>query len=142
MHAAAGNMAEQIAEEMLECKFARDSAARASLLIVATGLVDSSEAFNLNLVRAGSGQDVFEEPFNPAFTYPIFGEDEKIFGYKDLKISLRFRANDMRPHVHTTYSKKLKPAPGVEEPTDVVGVLDEGHHLPKSTCDRLAASPL
>lgn len=108
MHATAANMAEQIAEEMLECKFARDSAARASLLIVATGLVDSNEAFNLNLVRAGSGQDIFEEPFNPAFTYPIFGEDEKIFGYKDVELNLRFRAHDLKPSFDIQYGEKFK----------------------------------
>ena len=26
--------------------------------------------------------------FNPAFTYPIFGEQEKIFGYKGLDIQV------------------------------------------------------
>jgi len=29
------------------------------------------------------------EPFNPTFTYPIFGEHEKIFGYKGLSINVR-----------------------------------------------------
>ncbi|KJZ74092.1 Histone acetyltransferase type B catalytic subunit [Hirsutella minnesotensis 3608] len=69
--------------------------------------------------------------FPPKFTYSIFGDDEKIFGYKDLKISLRFRANDMRPHLRTSHGEKLKPPPGSEEPTDVTAVLDEGGHLPK-----------
>lgn len=26
------------------------------------------------------------EPFHPAFTYPIFGDKEVIFGYKGLKV--------------------------------------------------------
>lgn len=68
--------------------------------------------------------------FYPKFTYPIFGDEEKIFGYKDLKINLRFRANDMRPHLKITHSKKFKPL-GDAEPTDVAGILDEGGHLPK-----------
>ncbi|OJD36130.1 histone acetyltransferase type b catalytic subunit [Diplodia corticola] len=83
-------MAEQIVEEMLEW------------------LVDSNEAFNLNLVRAASGQDVFEEPFNPAFTYPIFGEEEKIFGYKDLELDLRFRAHDLKPSFSIQHGEKFK----------------------------------
>ena len=29
------------------------------------------------------------EPFHPAFTYPIYGEKEAIFGYKDLEIKVR-----------------------------------------------------
>ncbi|PHH91409.1 hypothetical protein CDD83_607 [Cordyceps sp. RAO-2017] len=69
--------------------------------------------------------------FHPKFTYSIFGEEEKIFGYQGLKISLRFRANDMRPLLHTSFAKKLKPRPGAEEPTDVSAVLEEGRHLPK-----------
>jgi histone acetyltransferase 1 len=28
------------------------------------------------------------QPFHPAFTYPIYGEKEVIFGYKDLDISV------------------------------------------------------
>ncbi|OAQ89256.1 histone acetyltransferase type b catalytic subunit [Purpureocillium lilacinum] len=92
---------------------------------------EAGSALSITLVSPTASGVKPVATFHPKFTYPIFGDDEKIFGYKDLKISLRFRANDMRPHVHTTYSKKLKPAPGVEEPTDVVGVLDEGHHLPK-----------
>ena len=28
------------------------------------------------------------QPFNPTFTYPIYGEKEVIFGYKDLKINV------------------------------------------------------
>jgi len=28
------------------------------------------------------------EPFHPTFTYPIFGEHEKIFGYKGLNINV------------------------------------------------------
>lgn len=71
--------------------------------------------------------------FHPKFTYPIFGDEEKIFGYRDLKMNLRFRANDMRPHLETSYSKKLSPPAGVEEPTDINAVLQEGNHLPKGT---------
>lgn len=28
------------------------------------------------------------EPFHPTFTYPIFGDKEKIFGYKQLQIEV------------------------------------------------------
>jgi len=31
-------------------------------------------------------EDVVE--FNPVFTYPIFGEQEQIYGYKDLHINV------------------------------------------------------
>lgn len=71
------------------------------------------------------------DTFHPKFTYPIFGDEEKIFGYRDLKISLRYRANDMRPHVDVAYSKKLAPPAGVDEPADINAILQEGNHLPK-----------
>jgi histone acetyltransferase 1 len=32
---------------------------------------------------------VSQEPFSPAFTYPIFGEKETIFGYRGLDIKVR-----------------------------------------------------
>jgi hypothetical protein len=39
----------------------------------------------------------------------------------------------MRPHLGVTYSKKLSPPAGVEDPTDINAVLQEGNHLPKGT---------
>lgn len=36
---------------------------------------------------------VCEEPFSPAFTYPIFGEQEKIFGYQGLNIQVSLRSH-------------------------------------------------
>lgn len=67
--------------------------------------------------------------FHPKFTYSIFGEEERIFGYKDLKITLRYRANDMRPHLKIGYSKKFKPI-GEAEPTNITEILRDGNHLP------------
>lgn len=62
-------------------------------------------------------------------TYSIFGNEEQIFGYKGLKINLRYNASDMRPHLAISYNKKFK-AVGDTEPTDVKAVLEE--YLPKS----------
>jgi histone acetyltransferase 1 len=60
--------------------------------------------------------------FHPKFTYPIFGEEEQIFGYRGLKINLRYNATDMRPHLSKTFSKKFRPI-GETEPTDVEELL-------------------
>ena len=67
--------------------------------------------------------------FNPAFTYPIFGDEEKIFGYKGLKINLLFNASDMRPAITIKYDRKFK-AVGDTEPLDIEETLAE--FLPKS----------
>lgn len=93
-------------------------------------LANANDAINISLVAPSKSGLQNIATFNPKFTYSIFGEEEQIFGYKDLKISLRYRANDMRPHLKTSYSKKFKPV-GDAEPTDIVGILEEGGHLPK-----------
>ncbi|KAM0249030.1 hypothetical protein ACHAQJ_009198 [Trichoderma viride] len=91
---------------------------------------DANEALNISLVSPSKSALKTVATFHPKFTYSIFGDEEKIFGYKDLKIQLRYRANDMRPHLRLAYSKKFKPV-GEHVPTDVVEILEEGGHLPK-----------
>ncbi|KAF4989987.1 hypothetical protein FGRMN_8761 [Fusarium graminum] len=93
-------------------------------------LASANDAIHISLVAPSESGLHHIATFNPRHTYSIFGEDEQIFGYKDLKISLRYRANDMRPHIKTSYSKKFK-AVGGPEPTDVSAILEEGNHLPK-----------
>jgi histone acetyltransferase 1 len=56
---------------------------------------------------SSSGLDVVAQ-FQPAFTYPIFGEAEQIFGYKGLEIGLNFAAHDLRPHVAIGYDEKFQ----------------------------------
>lgn len=60
--------------------------------------------------------------FHPQFTYPIFGDEEQIFGYKGLIIRLRFAAHDLRPHVHISYDDRFK-AVGEVAATDLLGAL-------------------
>ncbi|KAL7950472.1 acyl-CoA N-acyltransferase [Trichoderma barbatum] len=91
---------------------------------------DANEALNISLVSPSKSGLKTIATFHPKFTYPIFGDDETIFGYKGLKIHLRYRANDMRPHLGLSYSKKFKPV-GEHVPDDVVEKLEEGSHLPK-----------
>lgn len=71
-----------------------------------------------------AGNDVFDEPFNPAFTYPIFGEAEKIFGYKDLELNLRFRAHDLKPSFELHHGEKFKPI-GDIKPVDLNEALKD-----------------
>lgn len=69
-----------------------------------------------------------EREFQPAFTYPIYGEEELIYGYKDLRIEVRFDARSLLPYAHVGYSARL---PEVE----AEGVLNELlKHLPWDTC--------
>ncbi|KAF4981631.1 hypothetical protein FZEAL_2600 [Fusarium zealandicum] len=93
-------------------------------------LTSANEAIQITLAAPSPSGLNHIATFNPEFTFSIFGEDEQIFGYKGLKVSLRYRANDMRPHLKISYSSKFK-AVGGPEPTDVKAVLEEGNHLPK-----------
>lgn len=81
---------------------------------------NSTECFAISLIRS-DGTEVAER-FQPEFTYPIFGEEEAIFGYQDLSIHLAFAAHDLRPHVNIHYGKKFK-AQGEVRPTDIKEAL-------------------
>lgn len=100
-------------------------------MIFLKGLASANDAIHISLLSPSDSGLQHIATFNPRHTYSIFGEDEQIFGYKDLKINLRYRANDMRPHLKTSYSKKFK-AVGGPEPTEVAAILEDGNHLPKS----------
>ncbi len=47
-------------------------------------IVNSNEALRLSFVTGSPAQ----ESFSPTFTYPVFGEEEKIFGYQGLDINV------------------------------------------------------
>lgn len=48
--------------------------------------------------------------FQPNYTNQIFGEDEKIFGYKDLIININFTANNFFANIDINYSEKSNSA--------------------------------
>ncbi|KAI0684150.1 histone acetyltransferase type B catalytic subunit [Cytidiella melzeri] len=81
---------------------------------------DSNEALHLSLVRAKeekatlSKNEVYED-FRPTFTYPIYGEDEKLYGYKDLIIDLRFASGSLATYLNVSYSAKLPPPSPVDD---------------------------
>ncbi|KAG0324593.1 histone acetyltransferase 1 [Dissophora globulifera] len=74
-------------------------------------VTNSSEAINIRLVKAAPGtgddedeQDIIE--FNPVFTYPMFGEQEQIFGYKDLAVNLEFASGSLASCFSMGYKEK------------------------------------
>ena len=60
------------------------------------------------MVHAGAGKPQAISTFHPQFTYPIFGDEEQIFGYQNLRINLRFSAHDLHPNLEVLYDKKFK----------------------------------
>lgn len=82
---------------------------------------NSNESFTIDLVR---GDGTRAASFQPEFTYPIFGEEEAIFGYQDLSIHLAFAAHTLKPHLSVSYGQKFK-AQGEVKPTDIHEALRE-----------------
>ncbi|KAG6850420.1 hypothetical protein H0H93_013645 [Arthromyces matolae] len=58
--------------------------------------------------------------FHPSFTYPIYGEDERLYGYEGLEIDLRFSSGSLTQYLNVKYSKKLGSTSTVD---DVEGTL-------------------
>ncbi|KAL3233619.1 Histone acetyltransferase type B catalytic subunit [Nakaseomyces bracarensis] len=66
-------------------------------------IISSNSALKLSLVN-----DENAVQFSPTFTYPIFGTEEQIFGYKDLVIHLAFDAVTFSPFLNIKYSSKFE----------------------------------
>lgn len=64
---------------------------------------NSTETLKLALVDA----DGTEHPFEPVFTYPIFGDSETIYGYKNLAMSLKFDSSSLLPLLSISWEAKL-----------------------------------
>ncbi|KDQ18533.1 hypothetical protein BOTBODRAFT_154460 [Botryobasidium botryosum FD-172 SS1] len=85
---------------------------------------DANQALCLRLSRGKEDADVMEgeealEVFHPRFTYPIFGDEEKIYGYQDLRIDLSFASGSLAQYLSVSSSAKLP----VSTADDVEGTL-------------------
>ncbi|KAL8689311.1 MAG: hypothetical protein Q9218_004988 [Villophora microphyllina] len=75
---------------------------------------NANEALNISFIQAGQNSPAILSTFHPKFTYPIFGEEESIFGYQGLNINLRFAAHDLQPNVSVKYEKEFKAVGEIE----------------------------
>lgn len=88
------------------------------------GSANANEALEISFVQSAPGSPRKLSSFHPQFTYPIFGDEERIFGYQNLKLNLRFAAHDLRPNLEILYDKKFK-AVGDTKATDIEETLKE-----------------
>lgn len=87
--------------------------------------VKANDAITVSLVtKAEQGPPKTIASFHPTWTYPIVGDSETIYGYKGLKINLRYNASDMRPHVSHSSAKRVPDDEAIAEVDDVVDLLD------------------
>ncbi len=93
------------------------------------GSSDANQAVQLSLVQPGPTASKELVTFHPAFTYPIFGDEETIFGYQELNINIRFAAHDLHSNVQISWDKKFKTI-GETKATDIKETLSP--YLPES----------
>lgn len=95
-----------------------------------TGTTKANDVFTISLItKADQGPPKIIDSFQPKWTYPIY-EEEEIYGYRGVKINLRFNASDMRPHFSYTKGKEVPAGVADKEPTEIKeaieGFLPEG----------------
>jgi len=64
------------------------------------------DVVEFKLVREAKDLDD-AETFHPEMAHQIFGDEENIFGYKDLKIHLYYSAGSLDLYYHVQFSKKI-----------------------------------
>ncbi|CDH48914.1 histone acetyltransferase type b catalyticsubunit [Lichtheimia corymbifera JMRC:FSU:9682] len=112
-----------------------DTAASAAHL--APWIAKTTESMEISLVRPNFSDAESTEPttattFEPNFTYPIYGEQEVVFGYKDLSIQLSYTSGSLRLYPRVDYSAKYQSASGSSSSNsdqvhadDVFGMIKE-----------------
>ena len=72
------------------------------------GSTNANDAVTVSLIQPGTTQPEKLHCFHPKFTYPVFGEEESIFGYQDLEIDIRFAAHNLQANARISYGKKFE----------------------------------
>lgn len=82
---------------------------------------DSNDCFHITLLRSDGTKHT---TFSPKFTYPMFGEQEAIFGYVGLSIDLTFAAYNLQPRLQVSWERAFKEQ-GDIKPTDINTALTD-----------------
>jgi len=75
--------------------------------LTSAGSADANKAVTISMVQPAADSLKTVSTFHPKFTYPIFGEEERIFGYQGLNVDISFAAHDLHPNVNVYYDKKF-----------------------------------
>lgn len=88
--------------------------------------VKANDAMKIQLVtKADSGPPKIIGSFRPAWTYPLVGDEETIYGYKGLKINLQYNATDMRPHLSHTSQKRVPDAVATADSPEIQDIFED-----------------
>lgn len=72
-------------------------------------VTDSNQAVEFKLIREKNDLENDSLAFKPVMSHQIFGSQETIFGYNNLKVKLYFTAACLNPYLQVTYSEKVDP---------------------------------
>lgn len=113
--------------------------------LIYIGVTNSNECFYINLYRTTNASNeperILDDSFNPSFTYTVVDEQETIAGYKNPRIDLDFRANDLKPKLKIQFDQELdlkKISPDLTQ-VDLSPELFR-KHLPESIDDAVDAT--
>jgi len=73
-------------------------------------VLDGNEALRFKLVRNSKDVDDASTEFGPEMCHQIYGDNENVFGYKGLKISMFMSAATLRTFLTHDYEDKIDPA--------------------------------
>ncbi|XP_050439962.1 histone acetyltransferase type B catalytic subunit [Adelges cooleyi] len=88
-------------------------------------IVSSNSALELKLVRKAGDINDPKLSFYPDMTYQVFGNMEKIFGYKDLVVKMYYTACTLKLYIGIDYSSKVEPEKFDVHPDDIMEKLKE-----------------
>ena len=98
--------------------------------------IDANQVISIRLVSEPA--DLLEANhigFNPEFTNQIFGEEEEIYGYEDLKININFLSAQFFANIDFSYTKKYDDADDLYEIFD--NVFRGGYYKDKNEFQKL-----
>jgi len=77
--------------------------------ILQSFIIDSNEALDFKLVRTSKDIEDEAATFKPEMSHQIFGENESIFGYKDLRVKLYYTAGRLGTYLGMDYKSQVDP---------------------------------
>ncbi|UJR20315.1 hypothetical protein I4U23_023446 [Adineta vaga] len=96
----------------------------------------ANEVISFKFIRSEKDLENEEIDFAPEFTHQIFGENERIFGYKDLNIDVYCLSSSLNFYLNIEYDEKINPKKYQQfKADDIVKALNEW--LPPSTTTNL-----
>ncbi|KAJ8670297.1 hypothetical protein QAD02_001556 [Eretmocerus hayati] len=70
-------------------------------------IISSNDALEFKFIRSVEDLEDEDTTFKPEMSHQVFGENETIFGYKDLQIKLYYAAGCLETYLGLTYSEKV-----------------------------------